>query len=676
MSTSDEYALALETIEQLLQQQQIDQARIELSQRAGKVGTFEWDVKTNIATWTKEFESLYGDHTGKNQRGNLARWLKYIHPADLERVQQETDNSLKQKRTSEFEIEFRVIWPDHSIHYLTTRASIIRDKRGTPLRVVGVNIDLTDRKLIENNLSFLSQVSTVLASSLDYKTTLSNIAKIAVPEIADWCAVDIKENDQIERLAVAHVDPQKVKWAEEIHTKFPPKPDAPTGVAKVIRTGQMEYYPHLTQELLAAFPATAEERKILKILDLVSVMIIPIRVDGQTIGAISFVTAESRRQYTAADLVMAHEVAHRASVAVQNAKLYQKAQENENKFKAFVDSNIVGVFTANKEGFISDANDGYLRIIGYTQDDLKSGGLNRWKLTAPEYKSVDEHALDELYSTGKTTPWEKEYIKKDGSQVPVIVASTLINNENFENITIVLDITERKRLEQRKDEFIGIASHELKTPLTSIKGYVQILERIIMQMTDERLKTYVSKTNTYIDRLNSLISDLLDVSKIQAGKLQLDYSTFNFDELINASVEAIQPTSFNHNIIVTGSSNTQVTGDKHRLEQVITNLLTNAVKYSPNADKIEVTVSKKGKELTVAVKDYGIGIPKKEIDKLFQRFYRVQTAAKSFSGLGIGLYISSEIIQRHRGKLWVESEEGKGSTFYFSLPLAKGKKSV
>lgn len=266
-------------------------------------------------------------------------------------------------------------------------------------------------------------------------------------------------------------------------------------------------------------------------------------------------------------------------------------------------------------------------------------------------------------------PWEKEFIRKDGSFVPVIVGCVATNKEAGEFLAFTLDISERKKLEQRKDEFIGIASHELKTPLTSIKGYTQILERIIRQMGDDKLKLYLRKTNVYIDRLDSLIADLLDVSKIQAGKLQMNFSTFPFHELLAEGIETMQHTYSQHRIIVKGNIDAEITGDKHRLEQVFTNLLSNAIKYSPEADRVEIDIKKNSNSLQIGIRDYGIGIDSEQVPKLFRRFYRIDERATQFSGLGIGLYISNQIVKRHGGKMWVRSQPGEGSIFYFTLPV-------
>lgn len=660
--------------ENLVQQQVQEHYRTSFAQQAGKIGTFEWDLREiQRSYWSKEFELLYGYPNGGFDSDSKDKWVQHVHPDDKKRVKEEIENYLADKKSTEMNIEFKVKWPDNSLHYLVTRAQIIRNTKGKAQRVIGVNIDITERKTIENNLVFLSQVSKVLSSSLDYKKTLKNIATLSVTEMADWCTIHMQTDTGIEQLAVAHSDPKKVKWALKFHEKKSLNPQEKIGIAKVMRTGKPEYYPVITDEMLIASAKDKANLELLRKVGFSSVMMMPIIVEDKTVGVISFIASESRKHYTLADLIVAEEVASRAALAIENSRLYHSAQENESRYRSFVDSNIVGVFTANKEGYIIDCNTAFEKITGYTKKEILKKNLTRWEITPQEYTEEVQKAMEELKKYGRSNPWEKEYIKKDGSQVPVIVASTLINEERGENITIVLDITERKRLEQRKDEFIGIASHELKTPLTSIKGYTQILERIIKQMSDDRLKLYLKKTNIYINRLDSLITDLLDVSRIQAGKLQFNMSNFDVYTLVNESIEAIQPTAEHHKIICEKCIHAQIYGDMPRLEQVILNMLSNAIKYSPESKKVNVSVQKKDNKIMVSVQDFGIGIPKKSQSKLFERFYRVEKTASQFSGLGIGLYISAEIVFRHGGDMWVESEEGKGSTFFFTLPI-RGKK--
>lgn len=648
----------------------LDQEHLQLVMSAGNIGIWDWDLISNEISWSDEVYKIHG--LEKDQfNGKLEEFSSLIHPEDYGRVTKAIQVAVERKTS--FNDEFRIVNPNGKIRWISTNARIITDQTGQVTRMFGVTFDTTDQREKESNLRFLAEASKVLASSLNYQATLQNVAQLAVPEFADWCAVDIKVGDNIEQLVLAHVDPQKAAWAKELRTQNPQTMNSDDGVASVLKTGLPEFFPHVSQEVIEKAAKNEKHLELLKKLSISSAMILPITVGDQTLGAITFVSAESGKHYTTSDLLLAKEVANRASLAIQNSQLYHEAQENERKFQSFFNSNIVGVFIADSHGDIVDANEGFLRIIGYDNSALQEKRLNRWKLTPPEYRGIVRQAMDEIKEKGKAPPLEKELIKRDGSQVPVIAAATLVNQLDGTNINIILDITERKRLEQRKDEFIGIASHELKTPLTSIKGYVQILERIIEEMGDEKAKRLVSRTNTYINRLNSLIADLLDVSKIQSGKLEFDISTFDIHGLVKDAIESMEPTSNHHKIIFEESIHQDIVGDRHRLEQVVINLLSNAIKYSPDSDKVLVRISKDDKNVVIAVTDFGVGIALKNQTKLFQRFYRVESISRDFSGLGIGLYISSEIVNRHNGKIWVQSEENKGSTFYFSLPIEQSE---
>ncbi len=227
---------------------------------------------------------------------------------------------------------------------------------------------------------------------------------------------------------------------------------------------------------------------------------------------------------------------------------------------------------------------------------------------------------------------------------------------------------EAQAASKRKDEFMSIASHELKTPLASMKAYIQLLGRSLEK--DDKVRPYVDRTLAQINKLNALIADLLDSSRIENGRLKFNESLFNFGKLLKDSVEMMRQTYPDYQICVSGDSNVLVLGDELRLEQVILNYMTNAVKYSPDEKKIELSTRMENNYLIVAIRDHGIGIPKENQAEVFQKFYRAEGTAQRFQGLGIGLYICYEIIQRHHGKCWLESEPGKGSVFYFSLPLA------
>jgi two-component system sensor histidine kinase/response regulator len=241
--------------------------------------------------------------------------------------------------------------------------------------------------------------------------------------------------------------------------------------------------------------------------------------------------------------------------------------------------------------------------------------------------------------------------------------------QNMQQV-LVEEIEFRKQAERTKDEFITMASHELKTPLTSIKGYMQMVERSVDRDLKEDSKKYIERTRQQLEKLNILIDDLLDTSKIASGKLDFKNAVYDIDPIIDNAVDIIRQTYLSHTIIKTGQADVKVFGDPIRIEQVILNYLTNAIKYSPNSSEILFDVSLLScDEVLVNVTDSGIGIPKDKQEDLFTKFYRVEESSNRFQGLGMGLYICAEIIKRHHGRYGVDSEPGKGSSFYFTLPV-------
>ncbi|MDB5025635.1 MAG: domain S-box protein [Mucilaginibacter sp.] len=230
------------------------------------------------------------------------------------------------------------------------------------------------------------------------------------------------------------------------------------------------------------------------------------------------------------------------------------------------------------------------------------------------------------------------------------------------------DIDDLKQLQQQKDDFISIASHELKTPITSLKVSLQLLDRMKNNPSSEMLPKMISQSRKSMQKISTLVDDLLNVSRIQKGQLPLNKTTFTISELLNSCCNPISITG-KHRFHIAGDKELKVHADEHRIEQVMINFITNAVKYAPNSTDISIIIQKENNQVKVSVMDKGPGIPKDKIPHLFDRYYRVDSTGYHASGLGLGLYISSEIIKRHGGEIGTESELGKGSTFWFTLPL-------
>ncbi|RJR25775.1 hypothetical protein C4578_00885 [Candidatus Microgenomates bacterium] len=227
---------------------------------------------------------------------------------------------------------------------------------------------------------------------------------------------------------------------------------------------------------------------------------------------------------------------------------------------------------------------------------------------------------------------------------------------------------ELENLNKRKDEFINIAGHELKTPVTSIKLYSQLLGKELSR--DSQKVSFANKIDYQADRMTSLINEILDISRIEKGNLSLEKRVFDINELAKLTIDDIRQNNPKHKLIFKGGRRIEINADILRVSQVLTNLINNAIKYSPEGKRVIVGLQKNGKEVVASVKDFGVGIPKTEQEKIFDKFYRIEKEQKNSSGFGLGLYIVKEIIEGHGGKIWVESKEGKGSTFYFTLPLS------
>ena len=331
------------------------------------------------------------------------------------------------------------------------------------------------------------------------------------------------------------------------------------------------------------------------------------------------------------------------------------------------------------------ANKPYMQMVGSKRNLI--GTPIRQAIPELKEQGIFE-ILDKVYRTGHPFIGKEMPIKLNTSvtgKTEDIVLNFVFQPYSDSNgkvegiISYASDITslvnKRKRIEElsrQKDEFIGVASHELKTPVTSIKGYTQILQMRFSQEGNTNAVELLSRMDGQINKLTKLISDLLDATKIEGGKLQYHEAFFDFNELVMEIVEEMQQISQRHTIIVKLALTTKIYGDRDRIGQVITNFISNAIKYSPNSRKIILTTLKAKTTISLCVQDFGIGIPEQKQDKVFDRFYRVSgNKEDTFPGMGLGLFISSEIIKRHKGKITVKSVIGKGSTFCFTLPVKK-----
>jgi PAS domain S-box-containing protein len=314
-------------------------------------------------------------------------------------------------------------------------------------------------------------------------------------------------------------------------------------------------------------------------------------------------------------------------------------------------------------------------VLGYTPEERMGKNIIHHSIVHPEDKKKKIEMLERAVANpGENINVEFRLQHKNGSYRTIdAVCRNMLDEPRINGIIATYrDITDRKILEQQKDDFIGIASHELKTPVTSIKAYSQILQEVFSKAQDKKSVELLHKMEAQVDRLNVLIVDLLDFTRIEGGKLKFREETYSINELITEIAEEMQRASKTHKINLQLGEEVELYGDRYRIGQVITNLLSNALKYSPGAERVTISSKTDKGTVTVCVKDYGIGIKENLVDKVFDKFFRVtEPLLNTFPGLGLGLYIAAEIVKRQGGVMSAESTEGKGSVFCFSLPLKR-----
>ena len=340
-------------------------------------------------------------------------------------------------------------------------------------------------------------------------------------------------------------------------------------------------------------------------------------------------------------------------------------------FKLLADHITQMTWTNLPGGEVNFYNERWYNYTGLTFEESKGWGW-RNAIHPDDIEQFIAKYMDSLQS-GKIFEAENRYRRgRDGSYRWHLNRAMPLRNESGDIVLWVgtaTDIEEQKRELERKDEFIGVASHELKTPLTSLKGYLQLISMHSKEELPDIVKQYVSKANSAIGKLQFLVDDLLDVSKIKAGRLSYNLDVINLKNVVANCIEIAVHMYPAYIIEVENTTDFMINGNAERIEQVLMNLINNAIKYSNGSKRVIIKTGKHGNCVRVSITDFGIGLSEEQKSKIFERFYRVEDKKNMTSGLGMGLYISSEIIHTHNGKIGVDSKLGEGSTFYFDLPL-------
>jgi len=624
----------LEANRDITARKQIEEAlkeQIRFAMTAGEIGLWSWNIsKDQTGAANVNTTSLLGLPAGTTL--SYEQFMDLVHPDDRQRVMQSVQDALAQR--TDLAYEFRVVLPNNDLRWLSSRGRVFYDKQGRPVNLVGVVLDISERKRSEEVLNEANaRVTSILESITDA-----------------FCHLD---TDWHYTYANRHIEELTGRSREELLGKR-------------------------IWDIFPEFIGTVFEQKA--------------REAMATRQAMQFeFFLESTRQYFSIHLyptesgisIYFNDISE--FVQVKTALL-----ESEARFRRLVQSNIVGVVTADLEGNVIEANEAFLTMLGFTHEDLASKSLNWQKLTPPEYRAVDEQAMRELGISGICKPYEKEYVTGQGRRLPVLVAGALMDTTSNICVAVAVDMTAQKELEKQKETLMSIVSHELRTPLTAINGTVQLAQRRLQRFlkaahelpseTEEIIQNTLQLLAQSIRQTrmqNRLINDLLDVSRIATDKLELLLQPYDLLQIVREAVEDLRYSETDHRIelLLPAQDAVLVRADEGRVGQVVANYVTNALKYSSSGTPVIVEITVEDTEARVWVRDQGPGLSPEVQSRIWDRFYRVATVKdqqQSGVNLGLGLYICQVLIERQHGKVGVESVQGEGSSFWFSLPLAQG----
>ncbi len=596
----------------------IAQDQLEQALTYSEVGTWMWNVEEDNVVADKSLVKLFGIGDGtKQMEVPLQTLLDSIHPDDATQVIAAIQKAVSDKNYV-YESEYRTFDYNGDVKWLLARGHVEFDDEGKATRFVGLVLNITERKITENNLHLLAKATTQFSAAMGYRQTLDAIASMIVPSVADWCAIDILEDGKIEQVTIVHKDPKKVEWAKQLRAKQGPVDlNAPSGSPWVIRTGEIEYIPIVTDDMIKAAAKNKKELKLLQDIGFHSIITAPLKINRRTIGAISFVSTESHRHYDENDVEIAQALANRAALAVYNANLFKGAKKEINERKKL---------QSQLEKFNSVLED-----------------------------RVNKRTL-QLEKTNKGLQDEIERRHKLESQ----------------RVQHYID------LNKTKDEFISLASHQLRTPATGVKQYLGMVLEGMAGDIDDMQRAFLQKAYESNERQLTIVSDLLKVAQVDAGKVHLKLQKVDITEIIIDVIKEQEDTySMRKQTIkfVPPTFDTKAYVDPDKTRMVLENMIDNASKYSDPKKAVVVTLEEDDAAIIIHIEDHGVGVGPEDIDKLFEKFNRIHNhLSNHVGGSGLGLYWAKKIIDLHGGTINVDSVLGKGSTFSIRLP--KNSKST
>jgi PAS domain S-box-containing protein len=509
-------------------------------------------------------------------------------------------------------------------------------------------------------LSVLADASSQLASTLDYEATLANIASLLVPRYADWYAADMVDEGGFRRIAVFHKDPSKAEWAARSQRVYAPIQDEPEGTSRVVRTGEPVLYHRVSDELLRTSTMNAGHYETLKQLGMESAMVVPLTAGGRTFGALMLVSADPNRLYDEDDLEFALHLGRRAAVAVDNARLYRAVQERAQAAQV-VEHVGDGVLLVDEDGVVRLWNPAAERITGVAAAETVGRPaaeiLRPWDSLLP-------------LTTDDAGPPETRPVEVDGHELWLSITGVSFPGGA---VYAFRDLTAEQAVERLKSDFVATVSHELRTPLAAIYGAALTLRREDVMLAEPQRAGLLEVIAGESDRLARIVNDILWASRLESGALPTTIQVCDGSDLARGIVDAAR-SYVPPNVTLTFEASDDLpplAADPDKVRQVLSNLVENAVKYSPEGGTVTVTLRPHDDRLRFTIADEGLGVPPEEQRRIFEKFYRLDPQlSRGVGGTGLGLYISRELVTRMGGRIWVESDGARGSRFVIELPRA------
>ncbi|MEH2353542.1 hybrid sensor histidine kinase/response regulator [Nostoc sp.] len=623
--------------------------RFELAAAAVNCLIYDWEIGRNTVERTQGLTQVFG-YTQQETEPTFQWWQERIHPDDQQRVNDQFMASMA--NGNRYRIEYRVRHQDGRYLWVQDQGFAVRDANGQVVRVVGASTDITEQQAA---LWERQKIETNLRESEERIRLATNAAELGM-----W---------------FWNITTNEVIWTDKCRQLFGVSLEAEIDFEIFLNC----VHPEDRQCIHEAIARSLEENVECDI---------EYRIPWSD-GSIHWISAKGRVFYDAEGKPV--RMMGTTQDITQRKQVENDLRQRETQLRRLVDSNIIGIMFATPD-YITEANEAFLEMVGYTREELLAGKIRRQHITPPEYHALDRQGIEQLLTVGLFTPFEKEYIRKDGSRIPILIGGALVERDPASWICFILDLTPRKQLEKalrqqaeelkqanrNKDEFLAILSHELRSPLNPILGWSSLLKsRKFDEVTTNRaLETIERNAQLQIQ----LIDELLDVSRIIRGKLNLTFATVNLVAVIDAALETVRLIAETKSIQIKVQVDPKVgkvLGDYNRLQQVVGNLLSNAVKFTPSRGSVEISLSL-SRELTfhsalIQVKDTGQGISPEFLPHVFEYFRQADSSTtRTFGGLGLGLAIVRHLVELHGGTVKADSPGiGQGAVFTVRLPVMK-----